>query len=500
MKRAGTGKKVLAGVMSMAMLLTSVLPNASLLAYAGENGWSEQTEEILLEETGGDTFLGEDALSEETADALLFEEADLIEDDGADAALLPAGDGADASLLPEGDGADTALFAEQEEDLLLSEPEEDLLIVEPGDEEPAAEETVPRLGDGEDSETGNEPVAASATPGTAIPEDPESPVEEPATDEPEEPETPSQEPATDTPEPEKTAGMTVLVPDQTYDVNIDEPGTDAWFTFTPETAGWYRFESIGNYDTIGALYTDPEGEALLENDDKANSSYSASDEGDYANFAVEYALEEGTTYYYRARMCYEDMAGSFEVKLTYVRVAIEEFEIVSQPRTTYYAGYDTTGEIDYAGLLVRVKYSNGSEEYLGYRAGKGYYYYNTDSHYSSVTESYLRISHNAASSYRNGYSYLTEGTFAYTVTYLDRTVTIPAQVVPGEQLPALSGDSDVFEGTVSSGQFIKFTAAATDYYVLHTEADLYSPVQAETYDTDRQYVSSVYGQSWYGEG
>ena len=46
MRRTGIGKQVLAGVMSMAMLLTNVTPNAFMSAYAEEIILDEQAEDV----------------------------------------------------------------------------------------------------------------------------------------------------------------------------------------------------------------------------------------------------------------------------------------------------------------------------------------------------------------------------------------------------------------------------------------------------------------------
>ena len=104
--------------------------------------------------------------------------------------------------------------------------------------------------------------------------------------------------------------VTALTEDESVDVRISEQGGVQWFSFTPEVSGRYVFASEGDYDTLAYLYADQQGEPLEENDDVSTSN---------ANFALEYALEAGVTYYYAAQMCYDYVTGFFTVSVSYKR-------------------------------------------------------------------------------------------------------------------------------------------------------------------------------------
>ena len=96
---------------------------------------------------------------------------------------------------------------------------------------------------------------------------------------------------------------------QSYDVNIDEAGKRAWFSFTATEDGTYVFASEGEYDTFGYAYdkADPasENDYLTGNDDG----------GIGQNFRVEVSMTKGTTYYFCAKLYSETDTGNFSVKL-----------------------------------------------------------------------------------------------------------------------------------------------------------------------------------------
>ena len=93
-----------------------------------------------------------------------------------------------------------------------------------------------------------------------------------------------------------TATCTVKTPMPEYQqlqcgqsVLVMETEEDTWFSFTPETTGWYRFYTEGeSADPCGAL-KDQFGETLA----------TADDNWDHMNFALSYEMIAGETYYLR---------------------------------------------------------------------------------------------------------------------------------------------------------------------------------------------------------
>ena len=254
---------------------------------------------------------------------------------------------------------------------------------------------------------------------------------------------------------EQSSEYPVLVLDTETDVIIREGGEVSWFSFTPEESYVYRLEATGDYDNRVALYTDPAGEPLAENDDRDSTSYGSS-ESEQANFRLDYGLEAGTTYYYAARMCYADTVGDFTVKLTKQHPIVVDVRVVREPRLTYYAGIDTAANVNGNGALVEVTYADGTSAYR-----------NCANNYYSATDGYLHATHNAQSYYQNGYSYLKQEPFQITLSLYDWSQTFEAQVVSADQLPALTEDAPITTG-MSRGQWFSFTAPRNDTYLFST--------------------------------
>ena len=101
------------------------------------------------------------------------------------------------------------------------------------------------------------------------------------------------------------SSATVISVGKTYTATISNPGSYAYFRFSPAAAGTYFFSSDSAMDTYGYLY-DANGEELDHNDDGGGNS----------NFLISYALEAGKTYYYGARFYSSSDTGSFNVALT----------------------------------------------------------------------------------------------------------------------------------------------------------------------------------------
>ena len=76
----------------------------------------------------------------------------------------------------------------------------------------------------------------------------------------------------------------------------------AWFSFIPESSGYYYFTSYSDRDTYGYLY------------DEQMTQIARNDDGNDRNFLVKYYLEAGSKYFYAARF-YSNGEGSFDVSL-----------------------------------------------------------------------------------------------------------------------------------------------------------------------------------------
>ena len=85
---------------------------------------------------------------------------------------------------------------------------------------------------------------------------------------------------------------------------VINPGEYASFYFTPEESGNYVFSSNGENDPKGYLF-DLQGNQLAENDDGGNNN----------NFIIDYFLEAGVNYEFRAGF-WSDYTGSYLVTLT----------------------------------------------------------------------------------------------------------------------------------------------------------------------------------------
>ena len=84
-------------------------------------------------------------------------------------------------------------------------------------------------------------------------------------------------------------------------VQLSQDKTVETFTFTPETSGYYVFESYGNEDPVGIVRTENETIAYMDDGD-----------ADY-NFHIKFKAEKGTTYYLQTRGYSTDM--TYDVKL-----------------------------------------------------------------------------------------------------------------------------------------------------------------------------------------
>ena len=106
-----------------------------------------------------------------------------------------------------------------------------------------------------------------------------------------------------------------IILDQPVEAVISEEEAEAeklaYFRFTPEVNGTYVFTSVSQADTYGYLYyiSEEERNYMTEDDDR----------GDEHNFRIEEYLYAGETYDFGVRF-YDNIAGSFQVKLTLAEV------------------------------------------------------------------------------------------------------------------------------------------------------------------------------------
>ena len=102
------------------------------------------------------------------------------------------------------------------------------------------------------------------------------------------------------------ANATVITAlDEEYVATINEGGEQAYFSFTPTTAGVYAFRSESNEDTYGRLY-----------DSDMNLINSDDDGGNDVNFRIVNELSAGETYYYGASYLNHSNTGEFSVYLS----------------------------------------------------------------------------------------------------------------------------------------------------------------------------------------
>ncbi|MCD8118316.1 MAG: hypothetical protein LUE29_02270 [Lachnospiraceae bacterium] len=145
------------------------------------------------------------------------------------------------------------------------------------------------------------------------------------------------------------AGVTELELDVTYETDIAEEGAWVWYSFTPETSGYYVFKSFNNeIDSYVELYVSYDGEEIY---------YCASDDdsaGEGNNFLLKYYMEEGVTYYYKARAWSDSYVGIYEVTLTEGK-AITSISVgdLSQAEFVQYVDY-----FNFTGTVVTVTYED----------------------------------------------------------------------------------------------------------------------------------------------
>lgn len=91
---------------------------------------------------------------------------------------------------------------------------------------------------------------------------------------------------------------------QELTTSISPAGNVAYYAFTPSRSDQYTFESIGNDDTLGAIYS-RDGSIIKTSDD----------DGEGFNFKIRVFLDAGTTYYLGCWFYSSNMAGDIVVRI-----------------------------------------------------------------------------------------------------------------------------------------------------------------------------------------
>ncbi len=133
---------------------------------------------------------------------------------------------------------------------------------------------------------------------------------------------------------------------------IDEARDSCYFSFTPETNGYYAFYSISDSDTCGSIMYD------------SGERYEDDDSGEGLNFYISRYMEAGRTYTLEARYL-GDRTGSFDVVIEET-VVVVGMSVYSFPdKTEYISGVQPT-YYDMNGLVLEVSMSDGSTIYWRY--------------------------------------------------------------------------------------------------------------------------------------
>lgn len=131
---------------------------------------------------------------------------------------------------------------------------------------------------------------------------------------------------------------------QAYEVSLDEEET-AYYSFTPETDGRYRFKSEGNYDVYAYLF-DENGEEIGNNDDG----------GSNGNFGFSVELKAGSTYVLKVRSYESDSVFSISVEEKELVTLDDILQLEYQPYHYGYAGDTVVLKVDAASEQGELRY------------------------------------------------------------------------------------------------------------------------------------------------
>lgn len=135
--------------------------------------------------------------------------------------------------------------------------------------------------------------------------------------------------------------------DTPYKMTVSSDGETV--SFTPKYEGWFRFYTLGRWDTYATL-KDEYGSTIIDNDN-SNSG---------ANFLINYKLYPGNTYYLDVNAyVYEGHTAKFEL-IVEESVGAESVEIIKEPdNPTFVIGYEAE-TLSCEGMELLFTMSNGS--------------------------------------------------------------------------------------------------------------------------------------------
>ena len=421
-------KKHLAILLAAAMTVTSV--DGTALAVSGADFSSEPAEEAQAEETAAEAVdedteeISADDFSAEAGEETAAPEQQETESESETNETTETGEPVAPDTLAGTDiSAGTDASAEESAETEdLSQPEE-LTQDSSADAEKdadAAAEDVEELNAGEDSEFNAGEDTASAN--SVIP-----------------------------------VSVQAMTEGQSYDVNIDEAGKRAWFSFTATEDGTYVFASEGEYDTFGYAYdkADPasENDYLTGNDDG----------GIGQNFRVEVSMTKGTTYYFCAKLYSETDTGNFSVKLSkIIKPTSIQLDTTSITKTEYKANFEN---IYLDGLKLNLQYGNGIPSETITFAGEDSI---MDSHGNEFT--YNLLKKDDSDTELGAGSTLYEGEYTITIYCNSQKMDVSSDFTikaTNKELPSLSvGSDNPIESGIGGYKWYSFTAPETaEYYV-----------------------------------
>ena len=141
-----------------------------------------------------------------------------------------------------------------------------------------------------------------------------------------------------------------------HSVTINPNTRRKFFSFTPQTTGYYAFES-DYFDQYPYL---PENPYVLWYDSHWNALDKDDDSGEDLNCSLACYLTAGQTYYFEATRFYGTWEISYDVTIKETTVAVKT-EIIKEPDNISYFADKVEEDIDYSGLELELTYSDGEK-------------------------------------------------------------------------------------------------------------------------------------------
>ena len=302
-------RQITALLLSTVMTISACIPTG-IQAYAAENAEAGATAEVV-EMTAPEEASGEEntaQIAEDDAEQKAEEEAADKEQAESAVSESPAEESSaeereeakTESSDSSGETAETGQAESGQEDVSAQEEAEE---TSPVTEQPAAQEKTVTEKDADSEEPASSPDFDAA-------ED----AEEETTDEIVEAEEVTKAAAAGSTAADFDNAVPLTV-GGSVDVEVTEETPCAYYAFTPEETGTYRFYSTGSDDTYVTLYNS--SFSIINSDD---------DGGDDRNFSLSQSLFAGNTYYYEARG-YSRGYASFTVNLEQADAEVPEFYV-----------------------------------------------------------------------------------------------------------------------------------------------------------------------------